>query len=185
MRRIVIAAALLAAACNSNEPAAQNVVTDTRAPIAIEYVGVATMKIHARPSDDAKVVSTYTRGETVSVLARQGDWAEVSLADGSGWVHAGDLATAVEAQKAEADNLEPHFIKPPAPVTQPGAHGDLVFDADVDTEGNVVAIRTLKNTTGSAALESSNKEALQHSQFTPVVRHGKRERFIYQHRVHY
>lgn len=185
MRRLVLAAALLAAACNGHERAAQDVVTDTRTPIAIEYVGVVTLKIHARPSDEAKVVSTYTRGETVSVLARQGDWAEVSLADGSGWVHANELATAVEAQKAEADNLEPHFIKPPAPVTQPGAHGDLVFEADVDTEGNVVAIRTLSNTTGSTALEASNKAALQRAQFTPVVRHGKRESFVYEHRVHY
>jgi uncharacterized protein YgiM (DUF1202 family) len=177
----IAAIALLFVACK-DEPV---VTTDTRMPVAVEYVRGATLKIYVKPSDDAAIISTYQRGESVSILARKGEWAEVRTASGSGWVHVADLAGAAEAQKAVEENLYPHFINTPAPISQPGAHGELVFEAQVDRDGIVTTVRTLSNTTGSMSLEQRNAASLQNAVFTPVVRKGKREAFVYEHRVHY
>ena len=183
MKRLLVIAAIALAACNS-EPS--NVgTTDTRMPIEVQYVRDAALKIHARPADEAPVVTTYQHGESVSILSRRGAWAEVRIASGSGWAHANELAGAAEATKAEEDNLKPHFTRDPQPVTQPGAHGDIVLEADVNTDGIVTNVRTLQNTTGSTSLEMRNAASLHEAIFTPVVRHGRREAFVYEHRVHY
>jgi uncharacterized protein YgiM (DUF1202 family) len=175
--------AVFLAACNGETP--NDVATDTRTPITVEYVRNADLKIHAKPSDAAPVLTTYRHGESVSVLARRGAWSEVRIAAGSGWAHGVELADAAEATKAEADNLKPHYLRDPEPVSQPGTHGDIVLEADVNTDGVVTNVRTLSNTTGSMSLEMRNAAALRQAVFTPVVRHGRREAFVYEHRVHY
>ena len=182
MKRLLLIAALALAACDRETPNTET--TDTRMPIEVQYVRDGALKIHTKAADNAPVVTTYQHGESVSVLSRRGEWAEVRIAAGSGWVHANELAGAAEATK-EADNTKPHFTRDPEPVTQPGAHGDIVLEADVNTDGVVTNVRTLKNTTGSAALELRNTASLRQAVFTPVVRHGRREPFVYEHRVHY
>jgi uncharacterized protein YgiM (DUF1202 family) len=183
MKRVLLIAALGLAACNSETPSTAT--TDTRMPIEVQYVRDSALKIHTKAADDAPVVTTYQHGESVSVLSRRDAWAEVRIASGSGWVHANELVDAAEATKAEADNTKPHFTRDPQPVTQPGVHGDVVLEADVNTDGIVTNVRTLKNTTGSMSLETRNAESLRRAVFTPVVRHGRREAFVYEHRVHY
>ena len=182
MKRLLLIAAIGLAACNS-EPSSTET-TDTRMPIEVQYVRDAALKIHTKAADDAPVVTTYQHGESVSVLSRRGAWAEVRIASGSGWVHASELAGAAEATK-EADNTKPHFTRELQPVSQPGAHGDIVLEADVNTDGAVTNVRTIRNTTGSASLEARNIASLRQATFTPVVRHGRREAFVYEHRVHY
>jgi uncharacterized protein YgiM (DUF1202 family) len=183
MKRLLLVAAVLLAACNS-EPSSTET-TDTRMPIEVQYVRDSALKIHTKAADEAPVVTTYQHGESVSVLSRRGAWAEVRIASGSGWVHASELEDAAEATKAEADNTKPHFVRDPQPVSQPGAHGEVVLEADVNTDGVVTNVRTLQNTTGSTSLETRNAESLRRAIFTPVVRHGRREAFVYEHRVHY
>ncbi|MEA2236746.1 MAG: hypothetical protein QOC81_1470 [Thermoanaerobaculia bacterium] len=184
MRNLFTAAIALAfITCKGDEPIGPP--TDTRMPVAVEYVRGATLKIHAKPADDATVVSTYQRGESVSILSRKGEWAEVRTASGSGWARVADMADAGEAKKALEENVYPHFINTPAPISQPGAHGELIFEAQVDRDGIVTSVRTLSNTTGSMSLEQRNAASLQAAAFTPVVRKGKRESFVYEHRVHY
>lgn len=182
MIRGLTIAILFVTACSGEAPTTET--TDTRMPVAVEYVRAPTLKIHAKADDAAPVVTTYQHGESVSVLSRRGAWAEVRIAAGSGWVHGEELAGAAEATK-EADNTKPHFIRPPEPVTQPGVHGDIAFEADVNTDGVVTSVRTIRNTTGSASLEQRNIEELRRATFSPVVRHGKREAFVYEHRVQY
>jgi uncharacterized protein YgiM (DUF1202 family) len=182
MTRLLPIALLLLAACTAETPATET--TDTRSPIAVEYVRASTLKIHAKPSHDAPVVTTWQHGESVSILSRRGGWTEVRLADGSGWVHGSELAGAAEATK-EADNTEPHFIRAPEPVTQPGVHGELVLEASVNTDGVVTSVRVVRNTTGSMAIQQRNVAELQRAVFRPMVRHGKREGFIYENRVTY
>jgi uncharacterized protein YgiM (DUF1202 family) len=183
MTRALIIVAIFCAACSSETPTSET--TDTRMPVSVEYVRGTDLKIHAKPSDTAPVVTTYQHGESVSILSRRGAWAEVRIAAGSGWVHGDELAGAAEATKAEEDNLKPNFVRPPSPVTQPGAHGQLVLEADVNTDGQVVNVRTIRNTTDSALLAQRNVDELRRAVFTPVVRHGKREAFVYEHRVQY
>jgi uncharacterized protein YgiM (DUF1202 family) len=182
MKRLLLIAAIALAACDRETPSTETI--DTRMPIEVQYVRDGALKIHTKPADAAPVVTTYQHGESVSVLSRRGDWAEVRITGGSGWVHANELAGAAEATK-EADNTKPHFTREPEPVTQPGAHGDIVLEADVNTDGVVTNVRTLRNTTGSMALEMRNAASLHQAVFTPVVQHGRREPFVYEHRVHY
>jgi uncharacterized protein YgiM (DUF1202 family) len=182
MKCVILIAAVLLAACNS-EPS-NTETTDTRMPIEVQYVRDSALKIHSKAADDSPVVTTYQHGESVSVLSRRGPWSEVRIASGSGWVHSAELAGAVEATK-EADNTKPHFTREPQPVTQPGVHGEVVLEADVNSDGVVTNVRTLQNTTGSTSLEMRNAASLRAAVFTPVVRHGRREAFVYEHRVHY
>jgi uncharacterized protein YgiM (DUF1202 family) len=181
-RSLLMMTIILLAACDK-EPA--KVATDTREPIAVEYVRPTDLKIHAKPDDNAPVVTTYRQGESVSVLSKRGAWSEVQMAAGSGWVHTEELSNAAEATQALADNLNPHFTRAPQPVTQPGAHGELRLEADVNTDGVVVNVRTIQNTTGSVVLEQRNIASLRQAVFAPIVRHGKREPFVYEQRVQY
>lgn len=174
---------LTLAACGGSEKAADT--TDTRMPVATEYVRGATLPIHAEPSDSSPVVTTYQNGEAVSVLARKSGWVEVRTVAGSGWVASSGLASSTEATAAEADNLTPRFVRAPEPMPEPGAHGDIVLEAQINSEGDVMSVRTLRNTTGLTGLEARTAAALQRAKFAPMVRHGRREPFTYEHRAHY
>jgi TonB family protein len=176
-----LAVLLLLAACANETPRPPA----TRVPIAVEYVRGDSLTIHATPSDDAPVIARYDSGESVSVLSRKGAWSEVRTADGSGWAHAADLATAAESTKAESDNVKPRFRVAPAPVTQPGAHGEIDLVADVNSDGEVIGVKVERNTTGSRSLEAMNVAALRRARFVPIVRHGKRTPFEYDYHVGY
>lgn len=183
MKRFLALAVLLFAACGNETPAVT--ATKARTPIAIEYVRADTLQVHAKPFDDSPVTAQYANGESVSVLSRRGSWLEVRTASGSGWVHESDLSSAAEAKKSEEDNLTPRFRVAPQPVTHPGARGEIVLEANVNSDGEVTSVRTLSNTTGSAELESQNTASLRRARFIPIVRHGERTPFTYEHHVHY
>ena len=73
MKRLILIAAVLLAACNSEPPSTET--TDTRMPIEVQYVRDSALKIHTKAADDASVVTTYQHGESVSILSRRGAWA--------------------------------------------------------------------------------------------------------------
>ena len=176
---------LTAAGCAQTESPSTATADDSRPAIAIEYVGVDELPIRRGPQDDAPVIATYSRGSSVSVLSHRGDWDEVRVADHSGWVKAASLNNAVEAQKAEADSLNPRFKIPPAPVTSPGAHGEVTLEATVNQDGEVVDVRVMVNTTGNPELATRNVRSLRLARFEPIVQHGTRQPFTYEFRVHY
>jgi outer membrane biosynthesis protein TonB len=170
---------LLLLACNQAP-----VETDTREPVAIQYVGGEKMAVHARPDDRSPVITRYQHSESVPVLARKGEWAEVRTATGSGWVHQSDLVGAEEAAQSKA-NPTARFMRPPSPVTSPGVHGTIYIEADVNTDGDVTSTKIITNTTGSADLAAKNAAALQRSKFYPIVIRGERKPFEYYYRVDY
>lgn len=184
MKRILILALVLAAACDAEPPAASDT-SAARTPIAVEYVRADKLQVRERPFDDSTIIATYDNGESVSVLSHRGAWDEIRTASGSGWVHANDLADALEAKKIEADNTSVRFRVPPEPVLQPGATGEIVLEASVNSDGEVLDVKTISNTTGSASLEARSAAALRRARFLPMVRHGKRIPFTYTHTVHY
>ena len=173
---------LFLAACSGSENVAE---TDTRVPVATEYVRGASLSIHAQPSERSPIVTTYQTGEAVSVLARKGSWVEVRTVAGSGWVASSGLASSSEATAVENDNLTPRFVRAPEPMAEPGAHGDIVLEAQVNSEGDVMSVRTLRNTTGLTGLEARTSAALQRAKFAPIVQHGRRQPFVYEYRAQY
>lgn len=179
--RWMAAALVLAAACADETPRAPKV----RAPIAVEYVRGDSLAIHETPSGDAPVVTRYGSGEAVSVLSRNGEWAEVRTASGSGWARASELASAAESKAAESDDVKARFRVPPAPVTVPGARGEIDLVANVNGDGEVIDVKVERNTTGSRHLEIMNVGALRRARFVPIVRRGKRTPFVYDYHVSY
>lgn len=173
---------LLLLAC-SREPEVTDT-TDTREPIGVWYVGAPELQVRAKPADAAQVVTTYQNGEAVSVLARQGDWAEVRTAMGSGWARFSDLTTASEAKKEE-ENPSPKFRRPAMPVASPGTHGEIYIEADVNSDGDVLGTRLISDTTNNPGLIQKNTAALQSAKFYPIVIKGQRKPFKYYHRVTY
>ncbi|HEY6138377.1 MAG TPA: SH3 domain-containing protein [Thermoanaerobaculia bacterium] len=180
MRVVVVVALALTVACAKEPPREP----PPRTPVAVEYVRGDSLAIHASPSEAAPVVARYGSGEAVSVLARKGEWSEVRTATGSGWARGQELASAAES-KAQADNVKPRFRVAPAPVTQPGARGEIDLVASVNTDGDVIDVKVERNTTGSRSLEAMNVAALRRARFVPIVRHGKRSPFLYDYHVGY
>ena len=174
-------ALLLLAACAKEMPPAPPV----RTPIAVEYVRGDSLEIHAAPNDGAPVIARYENGESVSVLSRKGQWSEVRTADGTGWARASGLASAAESKAVGSDNASPRFRSAPAPVTEPGAHGEILLTASVNSDGEIVDVKVEQNTTGSPTLLAKNVAALQRARFFPIVQHGKRMPFVYEYHVGY
>lgn len=174
---------LLFSCMQKTKPVAQ-VDPDTREAVAIQYVGVPTLKVHAAPSETSDVVTKYGFGETVSVLAHRDTWAELRMFDNSsGWVPANQLMTAEEAKTRVSDT--PHFYVAPQAVDGGRAHGEILLQAKVNTDGTVISVDTVKNTTGSKALADQNAAALQQAQFYPISQKGQRMTFFYTHNVYY
>ena len=175
---------LLLAACRS-EPAVSNAPpVDTREPIAVRYVGAPELVVREQPQDQAPELAKYQNGEAVSILAEQGDWVEVRTGERAGWAKAADLTDAAGMQEQQ-DNPQPKFRVVPMPISAPSATGEIYLEADVNSDGEVTAVRTITNTTGSEALAFQNSEALKAARFYPIVQNGERRNFKYYHRVTY
>ena len=164
---------------------APEVAIDTREPISIEYVGAPELPVRTTSNDAAEIVSVYQNGESVSVLARQGEWVEIRTGGGgSGWVKAADLTTEKEAAQ-QADNPTVKFEKLPSPISAPTVKGTIYIEADVNTDGDVTAVKIVTNTTDSPSLGQQNAAALSRAKFHPIVIKGERKPFKYYYRVDY
>lgn len=153
-----------------------------RVAIAVEYVAVPEASIYARPAEDAPVVGEYGMIEAVSVLEKKGPWCLVRTFDGTGWMKQAELLSGEQA--AKIDTKVPRFYVEPQPVNY-NRRGELWFQAKVNTEGEIVEVITVKNTTGSDGIAESNKAALMAARFYPMIDSGTRKTFIYEHRVYY
>ena len=118
-----------------------------------------------------------------SVLARRGDWCEIRTYDGSGWVKAADLMTA-DQEKSFSDNPVPRFYVRPVQVAYNG-HGEIVLQAKVNTAGEVYDVNQTSSTVRDQQIADANAMALRQATFYPLVDHGQRKTFIYEHRVVY
>jgi uncharacterized protein YgiM (DUF1202 family) len=181
MTRSLVVLLVFSLACGAKEPPPGPGALD-RPTLEVAYISAPTADVRKNASAAAPVIAHYQNGESVSVLAKQEGWIEIRTADGSGWIRASDVGA---ASTSAADSLTPRFRIAPPPVSSPSAHGELVLEAHVNTDGDVVEVKTLTNTTGSAALENSNRTALQGGHFYPMVKNGQRIPFVYEYRVQY
>ncbi|HYH09525.1 MAG TPA: TonB family protein [Thermoanaerobaculia bacterium] len=185
MKRIAVAVLLLAAACKQQGPVATDTTPmDTREPIAVRYVGAPELAVREQANDTATVLATYQNGEAIPILTDKGEWVEVRTGERSGWAKAADLTTAEGKEEAES-NPQPKFRVVPLPVSAPSTRGEIYLEADVNTDGEVTAVRILENSTGSEALAMQNMNALKSARFYPIVQDGERKKFKYYHRVTY
>jgi len=108
---------------------------------------------------------------------------EVRTVDGSGWAHAKELIKSDEAAKTKEGS--PRFMTPPVGVPKSGVRGEIAYEAKVNTDGVVVDVATVKNTTGSVPLAVANAESLKNARFYPMIQKGQHVAFTYQHHVYY
>lgn len=180
MKRL-FAALLFLVACGKETAL---VTTDTRESIDFAYVTGMELKVHTKPEDSAPLMATYQHSEGVSILEKRGDWLQIRVGDRAGWARAAGLGSAAVA-KLQGENPTARFRTPAPTVPQVSANGDIYMEADVNTDGDVVAVKILSNTTGNENLAALNAEALKQAKFYPIVLKGTRKPFKYYHRVTY
>jgi len=187
MKRTILFLALLLSlllSCRTKQAPAAIPIAGVRYAIDIAYVGVPSMRIYAQPNTSGAPITEYGYTETVSILARNGEWAEVRTVDGSGWALAKELISAAEEDKLSKET-SPRFMTPPVAVTYAGTRGEIVLEAKVNTDGDVVDVKPVSNSTGSTALVTANAAALKQAHFYPMIQKGQRVVFSYQHHVYY
>lgn len=153
-----------------------------RTAIAVEYVVVPKAIVYTRPDATSPVVDTYGLTEAVSILEKKGGWCLVRTYSGAGWVKQADLVVGSVANNM--DTTTPRFYVEPREIPFT-ADGELWLQAKVNTEGDVVEVKTIKNTTRSSALETANADALKEAKFYPMIEKGTRKTFVYEHRIYY
>lgn len=180
---IPLAAALLLISCaGAEEPVIDR--PELRDAIAIRYVVPNILDVRAQPREDAEVIASFTSGETISVLEDADGWSEIRLIGRTGWVPADQIVDSRDKFVSTPDNAR--FRVPPTPVPAPNTKGEIVYELSVNKEGAVTAARPVKNTTGSAGLESQNRQALLKARFFPMIdENGEPIEFKYEYRVNY
>lgn len=184
---ILLLFVVLAAACAqkgvkiASEPAP--VKPFDRPAIDFQYVAVPKLAVFEQPSEGAPVIAKIGLYETVPILARRGDWREVRLFDATGWVRAAELMDGNQA-KVLSNDMTPRFFVAPKGVPF-RASGEIVFQAKVNTDGDVVDVTVTKNTTGSQPLAEANAQTLREAKFYPMVDKGTWKAFVYEYRVAY
>lgn len=173
--RIMIASLLLMA-CGKPEAPPE---PPSRETITVKYAA-GDLEIRASPKDDSTLITTYKTGESVSILAEQGEWSEIKISyEKSGWAKSASLVANKADVSSTADNVR--FRIPPAPVTQPGVKGVIVLEASVNVHGDVTGVRTLENSTGRKDLESRTADSLRQAKFFPLLQDGKAQKFVYEY----
>lgn len=161
-------------------------VPEARTATAFLYVDVPELELRQSPTETAPVVATYKLGEQVSVLAEKDGWAEIRVGyDGSGWGRRDALAEE-KSTFDSAGEAQARFVRAPNSVlAPPGVTGHLYLQASVNTEGAVVDVEVIQNTTGSESLAAQNTAALRRATFYPMIINGRTRPFIYDHVVNY
>ncbi len=174
---IAIATIALALACGTKkEPPAAPPSRDT---IAIKYAA-GDLEIRDAPRDDATLLSTYKTGESVSILAEQGDWSEIKISfEKSGWARSSNLVATKSEVGSTPDQVR--FRIAPSPITQPGVRGIIRLEATVNVHGDVTGVKTLENTTGRTELELRTSDSLRKAKFYPLLKDGKAQQFVYEY----
>ncbi|HEX8617634.1 MAG TPA: SH3 domain-containing protein [Thermoanaerobaculia bacterium] len=184
MKHLLVALLFLVACKGEQRTVTDTGTMDVREPVAVKYVGAPELNVRAQANDTAEVLAAYQNGEAISILADKGEWVEVRTGDRSGWAKSAELTDAAGAEEQE-ENPQPKFRVTPRPVSAPSAKGEIYLEADVNSDGDIIGVRTLANTTGSPALEAQNTDALKAAKFYPIVQNGNRVPFKYDHRVRY
>lgn len=178
-----LAAALLLISCaGAEEPVIDR--AELRDAIAIRYVVPNVLDVRAEPRQDADVIASYTSGESVSVLADADGWSELRLVNRTGWVPSDQIVDSRDSFVSTPDHVR--FRVVPVHAKAPNAKGEIVYELSVNKEGVITAARPVKNTTGSAALESQNRQALLEARFFPMIdENGEPMEFKYEYRINY
>jgi hypothetical protein len=148
------------------------------APIGTVRVTASKLNVRSGPSANDAVVGSAGRGEKLALLKRgPKGWFQVALPSGQvGYVSA---QFAREVKSCPADREFRVVETPPLSFSDSGAHGEIVVEATVGTDGKVVSTKVVKNATGDPALAILAERELKQARFEAPVRNCAAKRFIY------
>lgn len=146
-----------------------------------------TLNVRVEPSTSGAIVAKVSRGDRLTVLKREGAWSRIQTSSGDiGWVSsaligkAGRQAGKTRSRSGCPADREFSFDRAPTPsFSQQGAHGLVVVEAGVDTEGSVRSTRVVSNSTGDPAMAARAESELKTARFIVPIRSCVPRAFIY------
>jgi uncharacterized protein YgiM (DUF1202 family) len=144
-----------------------------------------SLNVRRDPSATAEVVSQVSKGTRLTLLATDGAWMRVRLADGAiGFVSAQHVTRDDPQPRRSRRGCQPDseysFAKTPTPsFSDSGAHGIVTVDANVDRNGNVTSTTVISNTTGDPALAFLAEREIKGAKFVAPVRNCVTRAFIF------
>jgi TonB family protein len=192
----VPAAIALLAACSSAPPAPAPTSAPPPAATAAPAASIGTVTVTASalnvrrdPSTAGDVITMVRRGQKLTLLASTESWMKVRLESGeNGWVSSQHVTRDGAAPKPAArprkggcpSDSDYAFATTPVPVfSDSGAHGLVVVEADVDTNGRVTSTRVVSNSTGDEALGFLTQKEIKGAKFVAPVRNCVARAFIF------
>jgi outer membrane biosynthesis protein TonB len=162
-------------------------------------VTASTLNVRQDPIDDARVLTQVKRGTELAVLVAGDSWTGVRLSDGTtGWVASrfvsGDgekrAAPRPPAKRKAAPrrgscppDSEYAFLETPTlSFSDVQAHGLVVVEATVNTQGTVTSTKVISNTTGEKSLASLAEREIQSAKFSAPIRNCVARSFIFTYR---
>ncbi|HUP46151.1 MAG TPA: SH3 domain-containing protein [Thermoanaerobaculia bacterium] len=185
MRRSTLLLLLVLAACASPPPPQPAVVP---APdLGSGRVTATALNVRADASTDAEVLTLVRRGDELSLIEEHDGWYRVRLPSGeSGWVSARYVSRGgrMPAPQPRRPGCPPDsdyaFEKSPMPsFSDRGAHGLVIVEANVNTNGVVTSTRVLSNNTGDETLAFLAEREIREARFIPPVRNCVRRPFLF------
>jgi hypothetical protein len=154
------------------------------APQAVEVpwlVGSKSVNVRESASTKAATVARLTKGTRLTSFEEKDGWLHVKLADTrTGWIRK-DLLKKDEGCLPDRREvlLDPPMLHMSEGPGAPGAKGKVVLEADIDENGDVKAVRVVKNETGSPERADLATSEVKGVKFQPPVKQCKVTGFTY------
>lgn len=141
-------------------------------------VTASRLNVRSRPTTAGATVARVRKGERLLVTGRDGEWLQVTLADGtSGWVSG---AYVRKDEPCPGDKASAELLSDvPLSFSEGAAIGKVVIEATVDTSGGVASTKVVQDTAGTPELLARALDEVKALKFAPPVRNCKPVPFIY------
>ena len=146
-------------------------------PVTVTVTG-SRLNVRQGPGTDTATVTKVKRGETLTVVAEQGDWLQVALpGDKTGWVSARYVT---RGTPCPPDSSDPEILDgPPFSFSEGATLGKVVIEIAVDANGAITAAKVTSNTTGDQGLADHALAEAKTFRFAPPVRRCRPVPFTY------
>ena len=161
----------------SPEPAPAAPAAPAPPPETVHVTG-SRLNVRAQATTSSATVGRVKRGETLTVVGRDGDWVQVRLADGTtGWVSGRYVA---KDEPICRDKTAPDLLSDvPLSFHEGAAIGRVVIEATVDESGSVTGTKVVQDTTSIPELQARALEEVKVLKFAPPTRNCRPIGFIY------
>jgi uncharacterized protein YgiM (DUF1202 family) len=155
-------------------------------------VTASALNVRREPSADGEVIAQVKKGTALGALHSDESWMKVRLANGStGWVVERFVARDGSSQKKRvapkrgscpADSDFAFLETPTVAFSEGGAHGLVIVEASVNTNGAVTSTKVVSNATGDETLAFLAAREIKSAKFSSPIRDCGPRAFVYTYR---